>query len=193
MNTQPLRLALIIASTREGRFGGAVGQWAAGLAHGRPEYAIDIIDLADFVLPSDLSGSADVGDLAKRVGAADAFLIVTCEYNHGYPASLKLAIDSLRQEWAAKPVGFVSYGGVAGGLRAVEQLRQVFAELHAVTVRDTVSFHFPHTHIEADGRVNDPATAEAAETAGRTLFNQLAWWGTALRDARKAVPYAPVT
>ncbi|GAA4900660.1 NADPH-dependent FMN reductase [Streptomonospora salina] len=193
MTTRPLRLALIVASTRQGRFGEAVGRWAACLARDRPEYAIDVIDLADLALPADLSGSADVRDFAERIGAADAFLIVTCEYNHGYPASLKLAVDSVREEWAAKPVGFVCYGGVAGGLRAVEQLRQIFAELHAVTMRDTVSFHFPHTRIAPDGRVDDPAIAESAETAARTLFDRLAWWGTALRDARSALPYAPVT
>ncbi|RNL86943.1 NADPH-dependent FMN reductase [Halostreptopolyspora alba] len=191
MNTHPLRLALIIASTRQGRFGEAVGRWAAGLARARPEYAIDTIDLAEFALPTDLGDSAETRELTERVGAADAFLIVTCEYNHGYPASLKLAVDSVREEWATKPVGFVCYGGVAGGLRAVEQLRQVFAELHAVTVRDTVSFHFPHTRVDPDGRVNDPATAEAAETAARTLFDQLTWWATALREARGTLPYAP--
>ena len=65
---------------------------------------------------------------------------MTPEYNHGYPASLKQAIEIPHAEWKAKPCRFASDGGLAGGLRAVEQLRQVFAELHAVTMRDTVSF-----------------------------------------------------
>ncbi len=69
---------------------------------------------------------------------ADAFLVVTPEYNHGYPAALKELIDSVYEPWHAKPVAFVSYGGASGGIRAVEQLRQVFAELHAVTLRDGV-------------------------------------------------------
>ncbi len=68
-------------------------------------------------------------------------VVVTPEYNHGYPASLKQAIDIPHAEWQRKAVGFVSYGGLAGGMRAVEQLRQVFAELHCTTVRETVSFH----------------------------------------------------
>ncbi|MFD1932454.1 MULTISPECIES: NADPH-dependent FMN reductase [Nonomuraea] len=96
----------------------------------------------------------------------------------------------MRKEWAAKPVGFVSYGGLAGGLRAVEQLRQVLAELRAVTLRDTVSFHFPHDHVEQSGRVTDSAVAKAAETAAHTLFDRLTWWGNALRAARAARPYA---
>lgn len=84
----------------------------------------------------------------KRIAAADAVLIVTPEYNHSFPGPLKTSIDSLRDEWKAKPVGFVSYGGIGGGLRAVEALRLVFAELHAVTVRDTVSFHNPWSRFE---------------------------------------------
>lgn len=189
MNDQPLRLALIIASTRQGRFSPAIGQWTAGIADSRPEFTTDIIDLADHSLPADLSGSAAAAELAGRIGEADAVLVVTCEYNHGYPASLKLAIDTVRTEWAAKPVGFVSYGGVAGGLRAVEQLRQVFAELHAVTMRDTVSFHFPHNRVEPDGRVTDPDSAKAAEAAAHILFDRLTWWGKTLRTARAAHPY----
>ncbi len=68
------------------------------------------------------------------------FVVVTPEYNHSFPGPLKAAIDRHVTPWQAKPVGFVSYGGISGGLRAVEHLRQVFAELHAVTVRETVSF-----------------------------------------------------
>ncbi|WP_432873049.1 NADPH-dependent FMN reductase [Microbispora rosea] len=189
MNDQPLRLALIIASTRQGRFGTAIGRWTARVANGRPDFTTDVIDLASLPLPADLGGSATATGFADRIGDADAIVIVTCEYNHGYPASLKLAIDTVRQEWAAKPVGFVSYGGIAGGLRAVEQLRQVLAELHAVTVRDTVSFHFPHDRVDPDGHVTDPATAKAAEAAAHTLFDRLTWWGTALHAARAARPY----
>jgi len=117
-------------------------------------------------------------------------LVVTCEYNHGYPASLKLAIDAVREQWAAKAVGFVSDGGLAGGLPAVEQLWQVFAELHAVTVRGTVSFHLPHGRIDPDGRISDPDLAGPAEAAADVLLDRLVWWGRALRAARVARPYA---
>jgi NAD(P)H-dependent FMN reductase len=100
-----------------------------------------------------------------------------------------LAIDSLREEWAAKPVGFVSYGGIGGGLRAVEQLRLVFAELHAVTVRDTVSFHNANSLIDPGGHITDPQTATGAASAMDVLLNRLIWWGTTLREARKGSPY----
>jgi NAD(P)H-dependent FMN reductase len=114
-------------------------------------------------------------------------VVVTPEYNHGYPASLKQAIDLGGREWWAKPVAFVSYGGISGGLRAVEQLRQVFAELHAVTVRDTVSFHGAHGCFDDSGSPRDPSGRNAA---AKTMLDQLAWWAYALRDARAVRPYA---
>ncbi len=79
----------------------------------------------------------------SALSEADAFIVVTPEYNHSFTASLKFVLDLVYEPWQGKPVAFVSYGGISGGLRAVEQLRLVFAELHAVTVRDTVSFANP--------------------------------------------------
>ena len=113
--------------------------------------------------------------------------MVTPEYNHGYPASLKQAIDLAHHQWQAKPVAFVSYGGISGGLRAVEQLRQVFAELHATTVRDTVSFHLAHGAFDATG---EPVDTTGPATAAKTLLDQLTWWAAALRTARTTHPYA---
>jgi NAD(P)H-dependent FMN reductase len=80
-------------------------------------------------------------------------------------------------------VAFVSYGGTGGGLRAVEQLRQVFAELHTVTMRDTVSFHMAWNCFDESGQPHDPAGCNAA---AKTMLDQLAWWATALRTARTA-------
>lgn len=131
--------------------------------------------------------SPEVRAFAGRIGAADAFIVVTPEYNHGYPASLKLAIDSVHPEWRAKPVAFVSYGGFAGGLRAVEQLRVVFAELHAVTIRETVSFYLAPQQFEGNG---EPRDAAGVNLAAKKLLDQLAWWAEVLRDARATKPYA---
>ena len=113
-------------------------------------------------------------------------MVVTPEYNHSYPAPLKAVIDSHSREWHAKPVGFVSYGGLSGGLRAVEHLRPVFAELHAVTVRDTVSFHGGRSCFGPDGRPLDPREPGAA---AHRLLDRLTWWGVTLRDAHRARPY----
>ncbi|MDQ2725465.1 MAG: NAD(P)H-dependent oxidoreductase [Actinomycetota bacterium] len=189
MPQPPLNLAVIVGSTREGRFGGIVGQWFVGHAARRADMELDVIDLADLDLPAVLPRGRD-GDLdtyLKRIDVADAYVVITPEYNHGYPASLKQAIDLPHDEWKAKPVGFVSYGGMAGGLRAVEQLRQVFAELHVATMRDTVSFHQFFELFDESGQPKDPSGPAEAATV---MLDQLAWWGQALRVGRAARPPA---
>lgn len=185
----PIRVAIIIGSTREGRFGPTVARWIAGEVEPRSDMTADVIDLAEAGLPAVYPrefGPAEEAFLA-RIDAADAYVVVTPEYNHGYPAGLKQAIDLPRRQWQAKPVAFVSYGGMSGGLRAVEQLRQVFAELHTVTVRDSVSFHNYGRLFDETGRPTDAAGAGAA---AKKMLDQVAWWASALRTARTERPYA---
>ncbi|MFE7159367.1 NADPH-dependent FMN reductase [Streptomyces sp. NPDC057636] len=188
----PVRVAVVIGSNREGRFGPVVADWLMSLLGERPDFAVDVIDVAATDLPTALSydPSAEVrAELAKvtpKLAAADAFVVLTPEYNHSYPASLKNVIDWHHAEWQAKPVGFVSYGGISGGLRAVEHLRTVFAELHAVTVRDTVSFANAGSHFDVSGAHRDP---EAPAAAAKSMLDQLAWWAKALREAKEVRPY----
>jgi NAD(P)H-dependent FMN reductase len=184
----PLLLAIIIGSTRQGRFAPTVANWFAGQAMRRDDMTVDVIDLAEARLPDILTEepTPEVVAVTPRLANADVFVVVTPEYNHSFPAPLKNAIDWHFNEWRAKPVGFVSYGGMAGGLRAVEQLRQVFAELHAVTVRDTVSFHGAWAQFDPEGRPKDPS---GYERAAKSMLDQLAWWGDALREARTRRPY----
>lgn len=187
MPFSPIRLAVIVASVREGRFAPVVANWFLKQVEQHP-VKVDLIDLAKAGLPSVIRAEAgpEVAQFAGRVTAAEAFTIVTCEYNHGYPASLKQAMDLLREEWFAKPVSFVSYGGVAGGLRAVEQLRLVCAELHMVSIRDTVSIHMAHRQFDQSGQPRDPGPLNSA---AKTMIDQLIWWAQALREARAARPY----
>jgi NAD(P)H-dependent FMN reductase len=193
MSESPLRLALIVGSTREGRFGPTVAAWFAEQAAPRQDIVVDVIDLAQARLPAHLTGAPgeeearSLAAVSERLARADGFVVVTPEYNHSYPASLKSAIDWHFTEWQAKPVGFISYGGVSGGLRAVEHLRQVFAELHAITIRDTVSFHGAAYQFTPDGRPKDPAPCEAAAAL---LLDRFVWWARALRSARSHHPYA---
>ena len=185
MSTTPLQVAIIIGSTREGRFGGTVADWFVTRARLRDDMVLDVIDLADVELPMALPlvPAPAAAAFVERIGRADAFVVITPEYNHGYPASLKQAIDFPRDEWREKPAGFVSYGGVSGGLRAVEQLRQVFAELHVVTMRDSVSFAMAWDHFDGSGQLLDPTVGDRSAT---TMLDQLAWWATALRAAHLA-------
>ncbi len=186
MSADRLRVAIIVASVREGRFGPIVARWFSDHAAAREDMTIDLIDLADFDHPVNMSQSEATRRFTERIGAADAFVVVTPEYNHSYPGPLKTALDSVGQEWRGKVVGFVAYGGMSGGLRAVEALRIVFAELHAATIRETVSFHGARGQFDEGGR---PINAAAVGTAADTMLNQLAWWAHALRAARAAHPY----
>jgi NAD(P)H-dependent FMN reductase len=187
---EQIRIALIYGSTRKGRFCDKVAGWAAEQIRASGNYTVDVIDPA-VVLPEsghDGGGHQGSSSLWQRMAAADAFVVVTPEYNHGYPAALKSLIDSVGAEWLAKPVAFVSYGGVSGGLRAVEQLRLVFAELHAVTIRDSVSFAGAWEQFDDAGKLRQP---ERAAKTMATLLARLHWWAVALRNARGSMPYAP--
>lgn len=178
----PLRLALIVGSTRDGRFATTVADWFAAVATEHTGFDLDVIDLAALDLPPVWTREAlpSIVGWRQRLTEADAFVVVTPEYNHSYPAPLKQAIDLNTGEFARKPVAFVSYGGLSGGLRAVEHLRAVFAEARATTIRETVSFHGTVTNFDADGWPLDPAAGEAA----LVLLDDLHWWGSALRAGR---------
>ncbi len=181
-----IKLAIIIGSVREGRFGPNVAHWFASQAREHDEFSVDVIDLAGMDFPPSMVSSPDVEDFGERIGNADAVVVVTPEYNHSFPGPLKTAIDSLGSQWHAKPVGLVSYGGMSGGLRSVEPLRVVFAELHAMTIRETVSFHGVWGQFDGDGQPSDP---DGVNGAARVMLDQLAWWAQALVEARATRPY----
>jgi NAD(P)H-dependent FMN reductase len=190
------KLVIIVGSVREGRFGPAVASWVADRAREHGEFDVDIADLADADIPLALPAAPPkfagdnyprpegMKDATAQLTAADAFIIVTPEYNHSYPASLKALIDWHFTQWTAKPVAFVSYGGAAGGRHAVLHLENVLTELHAVTIRDGLSFPNYFTGWQ-DGNPLD----ELAAAYAKTLLVQLDWWARALRSARAAVPY----
>lgn len=139
-------LAVIIASVRPGRMGDKVGAWVAEQAASHGAFEVDLIDLQQVQLPLTLTEAnhpavqnyqlESTRAWSERISRASAVVLVTPEYNHGYPASLKNALDLLYKEWWYKPVGFASYGGVSGGLRSVSQLKQVISFLRMVPASD---------------------------------------------------------
>ncbi|MDU0289255.1 NAD(P)H-dependent oxidoreductase [Saccharothrix longispora] len=179
---QPLRIAVVVGSTREGRVGDDIARWVAGVAGLRAGVEPVLVDLADYDLPARYPRlpTPSVRRFAGEVSRADGFVVVTPEYNRSFPASLKQAIDLAYDEWHAKPAGLVSYGYRTAGFHAVEQLRSVFTELHVTTVRDTVAVDL------RDGR---PLDSEDRVRAADAMLDQLTWWAEALRDARRRRPY----
>ncbi|MFF9311989.1 NADPH-dependent FMN reductase [Streptomyces sp. NPDC014748] len=196
MDNDKHKLVIVVGSVREGRFGPVVASWVAEQARAHGAFEVEVIDLAGLDIPlalpaaspkhagDDYPRPAGMAPLTAALTGADAFILVTPEYNHSYPASLKAAVDWHFTQWTAKPVAFVSYGGAAGGRHAVLHLENVLTELHAVTVRDGLAFPNYFTAWE-DGRPLDPQAPGYA----KTLLEQLAWWSATLRAGREAAPY----
>lgn len=171
-----IKVAVIYGSTRQGRLCDKVAAWTIAQIEGDGPFSVEAVD----------PGAHDLAEQTGRLGRADAFIVVTPEYNRSFPAPLKALIDATSAEWRGKPIAFVSYGGVSGGLRAVEQLRLVFAEMHATTIRDGVCFANAWDQFDEAGRL---VQADRAERAMATMLGQLHWWASALRTARNTVPY----
>jgi NAD(P)H-dependent FMN reductase len=188
-------VAVITGTTREGRFSGLVAEWITGHLAEHPEIELEGIDLRDHPLPF-FDGVApartlrdyprdDVARLGNAIDRADGFVVLTGEYNHGYPAVLKNAMDWTFVEWRHKPITFVSWGNV-GGARAIEQLRQVAVEFEMAPLRHAV-------HILPDVMI---AVRQAGDAADVSLFadlgprvdqmaDDLLWWMRALTTARE--------
>lgn len=122
-------------------------------------HTTDLIDVADFQLSRTLKGASSPALLAvsKKLTKANAIVIVTPEYNHGYPGELKIFIDTFEDEYIDKPIGFVGTGGLMGGARAIEQLRQVFVELGAFSIKTALYFPMVWTLFEGGKLKDSPA------------------------------------
>jgi len=191
MSNQMLKIAIILGSTRPGRNGEAVGQWVYGIAKKRIDIDFELVDIKDFNLPLlDEPIPPSMGQYSKehtkmwsaKIDSFDAYIFVTAEYNHGIPGALKNAIDFLFKEWNNKVAGFVSYGS-AGGVRAVEQLRLVMAELKVATVRTQVQLSL-YTDFENYTKFT-PAPFQ--ENAVNTMLEELIAWGSALKELRTKI------
>ncbi|KIA63826.1 FMN reductase [Nocardia vulneris] len=187
-----VKLAVIIGSVREGRFGPVVAEWFSEHARNHGAFEVDVIDLAEAHVPlalpevppaldPDPERPAGMADLTRRLSEADAFVIVTPDYNRSIPAALKAAIDWHFTQWDSKAIGFVGYSGLSGGLLAIEHLRQIFNELNAHTVRNYVSFPRYYLLFDEQGKLRDP---EEPAAAAQALLDQLRWWAEALSAAR---------
>jgi NAD(P)H-dependent FMN reductase len=191
-----LRIGVILASVREGRRGEAFARWIHALLAERPEVAGELIDLVDWPLPAyasrDTPNAAEKGyspaslegRWRDRVAGLEGFVVVTPEYNHGYPGQLKNALDAVYGPWSHKPVAFVSYGGFAAGARAAEQLRLVAIELRMVPIRDEVNVRLVGYAADERGNPADPIYARKA----KAMIDDLLWWARVTREGRERHP-----
>ncbi|HLD10488.1 MAG TPA: NAD(P)H-dependent oxidoreductase [Candidatus Nanoarchaeia archaeon] len=194
-----MRVLIIVGSVRHGRFSKRVADWVFEEAKKRNEFEVELVDLIDFPLPffeeafSPLMAkepylNENVRKLSVKVEGADSFIVVTPEYNHGYPAVLKNMFDYIYREWNKKAVGFVSYGGV-GGARSVEQLRQVVIELQMAPIRQAI--HIP-PQLFFDimmNKIDVPNLFDILKFQLDSFFDDLIWWTNALKNARETNIY----
>jgi NAD(P)H-dependent FMN reductase len=187
-------LQIIIASTRPGRVGPTVAAWINERAISHGDFDVELIDLAQVNLPMFDEPKhprfheythQHTKDWSATISRGDAFIIVMPEYNYGFNAAIKNAVDYLNAEWQHKPVGFVSYGGVAAGTRAVQMLKQVLTTLKMVPMFDAVNIPFVQQFI-SDGKFEANDVLEAAAT---TMLDELSRWTGALQTLRApAIP-----
>jgi len=197
------KLHVIVGSTRQTRAADRVFPWVLARAKAHPEFEPELIDLRDWPLPMFAEHPGSIGDRSdptysepivkrwnQKIREADAYLVITPEYNHSIPGVLKNAFDNVFVSFALrnKPLASVGYsGGIAAATRAIEHLAMVAIEADMAPLRSSVLIPFVHEAFDAAGEPVNPMT-EAALTI---TLDDLAWWATALKAARQAGELPP--
>ena len=185
------QLKIIIASTRPGRKGIHVAEWFLETLKDHPDFEIEVLDLAGINLPLidepnhprlQKYEKDHTKEWSRKIDAADAFVVVTPEYNYGMPPSLANAIDFLYKEWNYKPIGFVSYGGLSGGTRSVQMCKEIMTTVKLVPLMEAVNFPFFEKSIDENGRFKPEAFAEKAADV---MMKELLKYTKALKPMRE--------
>jgi NAD(P)H-dependent FMN reductase len=198
-----MKLQIIVGSTRPTRAADKVVPWVAREAALHEGFDTEVLDLRDWPLPMFGEHMGSIGDRNdptysnevvrrwnRKIAEADAYVVITPEYNHSVPGELKNAIDSVFVSFAFrnKPMTAIGYsGGVSGAIRAIEHLAQVAVEIEAVPLRSVVVLPYVDKVFTADGEPADPVTELSLQIA----LEDLAWWARALHDAREAGELLP--
>lgn len=186
------KLKILTSTNRSGAKGRSVADWITEFAKENSDFDVELLDLAEINLPfMDEPNHPVLKDYqfehtkkwSAKIDEADAFVIVLAEYNYGYPAPIKNAIDYLHQEWKYKPVGFVSYGGISAGLRAVQMLKQVLTTLSMMPLTQQVNLPFFSKEIDENGvfHPNDSAIRSAG-----VMLDELKKWSKSMKTLRIA-------
>lgn len=188
------KILIIVGSVREGRVGEGIAKWTFKTAQEHVKNAeFELVDLRDFnfanyndARPASMIKAGEYQDdlhnaWADKIASADGYVIITPEYNHSFPGSLKNALDAVYTPWNNKPVTFVSYGSGAGGARAVEQLRGIAAELQMADTRlATHIVNFYADQLDESGTPKNPQFTSGLQAQ----LEQFMWWVEALKTAR---------
>ncbi len=184
-------LKIIVTSTRPGRKGPAFANWIFEEAKKHLEFNTEILDLKEINLPFMDEAHHPImkkyehqhtKDWSKKIDEADAFIFVTPEYNYGFTAQFKNAIDYLHHEWKHKPAGILSYGGVSAGTRAAQMMKQVLTTVSITPLTDAVSIPMFFKFFDEDGNFNPN---EELTKAADTMLDSLAKWTAALKTMRQ--------
>ncbi len=187
---RPVKVGIIIASTRPGRVGLSVGQWVRDRAAEHAGFEVKVLDLAEINLPFMDEPNhprlrqyihQHTKDWSAAVEDVDAFVFVLPEYNFGMTAPLKNALDYLSQEWQYKPVGLVSYGGLSGGTRAAQMIKQVVTTLKMMPLPEAVAIPFVNQYLDDEQRFQP---TESMENSLEMMFKELERWAIALESLR---------
>jgi NAD(P)H-dependent FMN reductase len=184
-------LKIITSTTRPGRKGIIVANWITALAKQSGRYQVELLDLATINLPFMDEPNhptlkkyqhAHTKEWSAVIESADAFIIVLAEYNFGFPAPIKNALDYLYNEWKYKPVAFVSYGGIAGGMRSMQMLKQVVTAMHMMPVVEAVNIPFFSKYIDNQDNFNPE---EPVIKSAHVMLQQMEQWSETLKPMRK--------
>ncbi len=191
-------LQVVICSTRPGRVGPGVARWFQERAAAHGHFEVELVDLKEVDLPMfDEPNHPRLGqyvhqhtlDWSATISRGDAYVFVVPEYNFGFNAATKNALDYLSNEWQDKPIGFASYGGIAAGTRAVQMLKQVVTALKLVPVAESVNIAFIKQQLDEDGRLR---ATDAMGKAAASMLDELARLSGALKELRRpGVPAGP--
>ena len=185
-------LKIITSTTREGRKGRTIADWITAMAMETANFNVELLDLAEINLPfMDEPNHPRLQQYqyehtkkwSESIQSADAIIIVLAEYNFGFPAPIKNALDFLFKEWQYKPVAFVSYGGVSGGIRSAQMLKQVVTTLSMYPLMESVSIPMFAKFINDEGSfVPDEKVVKSAQT----MLTELAVWSSTLKPVRES-------
>lgn len=185
-----LKLHVVTASTRPGRKGSAVSRWIEGVARDQGGFEPVPVDIADFDLPvfdepehpaTRRYQHAHTKRWSETIAGADAYVFVVPEYNYFPPSALVNAITFLVHEWAYKPAGIVSYGGVSGGLRAAQALKPLVTTLRMMPIPEGVAIPNFGQHLDEGGAFRPN---ELMEKSAATMLGELSRWAGALEGLR---------